>query len=1085
MRSPVIKHKPLWLACLFLVAFCGPAWAENAGEITGVRLDPENKRIVIASKGSVGKHCARVIGRPNRLVMDFEGTKLGQAPGKLPGGAADIHEIRVGTSKSRARVVVDFQNNPVPAFKVKREDSQILVVFGSSLSAAIETAAADAADGNSKTSALKSPLAPTFVPAAAAGAGPESGKTLRLDSLNKKPAANKNATAAVAPDKRNGPAAEAQKAASNGIKMAQGPALNQPPTAPFPKAGTGDNQSPASTTAGLDKPHSGPPNGGPQMVREVRPPVTPPTPDPRLLVQEITELQFIQVGHNARLVVRGGDHLDYRMTKVSPTKLRLDLINAEIPKVHQKPLKTDLFSTSVEMIVPGSQTIFIQLKDAVPAQVEKKKGVLMVDFPPPRFAMTRDQMGTGRPAAGDAAGREAASQIRETRREAIKVMREEEIRRDNERRDREIQALERQQDELQKQRTEILKRYQISPDPEIFTKPVTMDFQGISLKNAFRLLGEQAGINIIVGDGVPANRTATLRMFQVPLGQVMETILNTHDLDKEMVGNVMRVDSRAKILQYKNARQKEYQTRIVEVDKRLKEMRDEVQKKQAENEKALKELERKEIKAEEPVDDTRTEEFGEAECIDIEGERVCFQYATIRIVHKSPTVIRRTLDCVFNLQCPGAYRGRQRYTDLGEAVFGAAAEPGRAVEIGPGTTTTVGGPADTTQLPQGSMNREQFEESMRGQGFTPGNLRYEQELEAWRRAQEQTTSRRVQEAAALQRMGQGPRATGSIDLPFGTDPKLVKILAQSVLYADEANRLIFIKDTPDRIAQMRKLIYQLDVPTPQVLIESRVVQADRDWSRGLGILWGGRNDQSGLLSVNRKSFWGVNGSTAGAGTIVGATANPPQPEGTLIPSQFSVNLPVSIANLASILGGGVQYGFLAGNYLTELDFRLQIGESTGQTKIIARPKVQVLDGEKASIKNGQTIAFVTASPLLGTQTQLVDVDLLLDVRPRIFQDGRIQMEIKVTDNDVGAVINGQASINRRESQTRMIVKDGDTAVIGGIVRKTDNSRRQGWPGLMNVPIIDVLFTNKTRDTRIQELLVFITPTIIKRPPQAS
>ena len=72
------------------------------------------------------------------------------------------------------------------------------------------------------------------------------------------------------------------------------------------------------------------------MVREVRPPVTPPTPDPRLLVQEITELQFIQVGHNARLVVRGGDHLDYRMNKVSPTKLKLDLINAEIPKVQSE-----------------------------------------------------------------------------------------------------------------------------------------------------------------------------------------------------------------------------------------------------------------------------------------------------------------------------------------------------------------------------------------------------------------------------------------------------------------------------------------------------------------------------------------------------------------------------------------------------------------------------------------------------------------------------------------------------------------------------------------------------------------------------
>ncbi len=132
-----------------------------------------------------------------------------------------------------------------------------------------------------------------------------------------------------------------------------------------------------------------------QMVHEVRPPVTPPTPDPRLLVQEVTELKFIQVGHNSRLIVRGGDHLDYRLTNVSPTKVRLDLVNAEIPKVHQKPLRTDLFSTSVEMIVPGSQTIYVQLKDAVPLQVEKQKGVLMLDFPPPRFVMTPEMKQKG------------------------------------------------------------------------------------------------------------------------------------------------------------------------------------------------------------------------------------------------------------------------------------------------------------------------------------------------------------------------------------------------------------------------------------------------------------------------------------------------------------------------------------------------------------------------------------------------------------------------------------------------------------------------------------------------------------------
>ena len=411
MRSPVIRQKTLWLACLFLAAFCRPAWAGTAGEITGVKLDAENKRIVIACKGTVGKHCARVIGRPNRLVMDFEETKLGHAPRKIAGGKTDIHEVRVGNSKSRARVVVDFQNKPVPPFKVKREDNEVLVVFGNSLAAELQAPEGDAAGGNWNKSASNSTLSPSFVPAAAKPPVQEK-KESRRENPNKNETGIKRTAAPHTGEKRIAAAADVKKPAVNEIKVAQDKDQKQPSPSTFPRTGMSENQT-ASPGAGLDRPYSGPPNGGPQMVREVRPPVTPPTPDPRLLVQEIAELQFIQVGHNARLVVRAGDHLDYRMTKVSPTKLRLDLVNAEIPKAHQKPLKTDLFSTSVEMIVPGSQTIFIQLKDAVPYQVEKKKGVLMVDFPPPRFAMTRDQIGReGR--------REATSRVVRQRRRFVK-----------------------------------------------------------------------------------------------------------------------------------------------------------------------------------------------------------------------------------------------------------------------------------------------------------------------------------------------------------------------------------------------------------------------------------------------------------------------------------------------------------------------------------------------------------------------------------------------------------------------------------------------------------------------------------------
>ncbi len=96
--------------------------------------------MVIATKGTVGKHLARVIGRPNRLIMDFEDTEIGKAPRKLSVDKQDIHEIRVGTYKSFARVVMDFQDRPVPAFKVRREKDSVAVVFGGSLAAELDEA---------------------------------------------------------------------------------------------------------------------------------------------------------------------------------------------------------------------------------------------------------------------------------------------------------------------------------------------------------------------------------------------------------------------------------------------------------------------------------------------------------------------------------------------------------------------------------------------------------------------------------------------------------------------------------------------------------------------------------------------------------------------------------------------------------------------------------------------------------------------------------------------------------------------------------------------------------------------------------
>ncbi|AFM23807.1 type IV pilus secretin family protein [Desulfomonile tiedjei] len=1027
MRSPEKRYKSLWLSCLLIAMVCSYAGADP-GELTGIDVNEEGKTLVIATKGTAGKHLARVIGNPNRLVLDFEGTSLGKVQRKVSVNKRDIHEIRIGTHKSNARIVVDFQDRPVPPFTVRREQEKVLVAFGTSISA--ELGEANPAHEDKEQSARgKAPLDPKLVPAAA-------------KPIEEAPAPQeKSIRVAVKPDnssERGSKFGELRQAAASNIRPPEVNGIGklsqnmERHIAPPPMLKESDVQTDAPAQAGGASRRG----GGPQMVKEVRPPVTPPTPDPRLLVQEITELKFIQVGHNARLMVMGGDHLDYRVNKISPTKVRLDLINAEIPKIHQKPLRTDLFSTSVEMIIPGTQNIFIQLKDAVPYQVEKKKGVLMVDFPPPRFVMTPDQKGQKGP---DVAKQQAVSQARESRREAMRIIREEQILKDNEARRRTLDSLQKQIDELQKQRTEILKKQQVTPDPEIFNKPITMDFQGISLKNAFRLLAEQAGINIIVGDEVTG--TTTLRLFQVPLGQVIDTILNTHKLDREMVGNVMRVGKREEMSKLKTEKAAQASKDLADLDNRIAAIRQDIQKRREEMNKALADLEQKDA-GEIPVEEVNTEEFGEAGCVDIEGETVCFYYALTKLVYQKPSDIIRTLNCVFNLKCGDA--GPRPGTV-------AALETDRAEKMKPFLKQI----EDQGRSLYGREGRELMERASR------------------MISEQQTAEAQARTAEAIQR---GPRVGVAAPGAAPMDPRLAQIIVNSMMWADDTNRTIFIKDTAERLAQIKKMIYSMDKPLPQVLIESRVVVASKGWTRGVGITWGGRNAQSGPLTNNRKSFWGIAGGGATAASPTTGVTSPAQPEGTPATSAFAVNLPVSAGQGALDL----QFGFLSGNYATDLNSIINIGELNRQAKTISRPKVQVLDGKEAKITIGSNIAY----PGLFEVTW-VKAALELTVKPLIYADGRVQMDIKITDDAPGAVLNGFTSIDTRAANTVMIVKDGDTAVIGGINRTISSSTREGWPGLMNVPVINYLFSNRNKDKSGDDLLVFITPTIVKRPPLAS
>lgn len=287
---------------------------------------------------------------------------------------------------------------------------------------------------------------------------------------------------------------------------------------------------------------------------------------------------------------------------------------------------------------------------------------------------------------------------------------------------------------------------------------------------------------------------------------------------------------------------------------------------------------------------------------------------------------------------------------------------------------------------------------------------------------------------------------------------------RGLMQMSPGSNALIVRDTESKVAVMKQLVDGLDLEVPQVQIEARIVQADTTYSRSLGVQWG-------IQNVNQLAGTGVANFKSG---VVGPFGNQA--------SSFLVNLPATVGGLVSTPGVGFTIGKTDGALL---DVRLSAGELLGLTKVIASPKVTTLDKREAKISQGESIPFQTTS-LQGTQTTFVDANLELNVTPQITsrdpkEVGKlIMMKVRATKNSVGARSNPAGpSIDRKEATTQINVRDGETMVIGGVFIDTQNNSVAGIPYLSRVPVLGWLFKQKTEAVAKQELLIFLTPTIVK------
>lgn len=288
---------------------------------------------------------------------------------------------------------------------------------------------------------------------------------------------------------------------------------------------------------------------------------------------------------------------------------------------------------------------------------------------------------------------------------------------------------------------------------------------------------------------------------------------------------------------------------------------------------------------------------------------------------------------------------------------------------------------------------------------------------------------------------------------------------RGLMQVSQGTNALIVRDTETKISIMKQLVDGLDLEVPQVQIEARIVQADTTYSRSLGVQWGVQN-------VNNlgPSFGVANFKTGSVGPF-GAQA-----------TDFLVNLPAAVSGLNSVPGVGFTFGKTDG---AMLDVRLSAGELLGLSKVIAAPKVTTLDKRAAKISQGESIPFQTTS-LQGTQTTFVDANLELNVTPQITSRDpkeigkQIMMQVRATRNAVGARSNPAGpSIDRREATTQVLIRDGETMVIGGVFIDTQNNNVTGVPYLSRVPVLGWLFKQKTESVSKQELLIFLTPSIVK------
>jgi len=325
--------------------------------------------------------------------------------------------------------------------------------------------------------------------------------------------------------------------------------------------------------------------------------------------------------------------------------------------------------------------------------------------------------------------------------------------------------------------------------------------------------------------------------------------------------------------------------------------------------------------------------------------------------------------------------------------------------------------------------------------------------------------------------GAGGDATGG-----GGDQGLLPIIQRRLsrrgaIEVDGRSNTLIVTDVRENIEAIRQLVAIMDQPEPQVEIETRIVIASRNFSRDLGVQL-----SAAVISLGRGGLGSLStlpaGTTAG-GTTGGTTGTAPVPRSFGIPGGLS-----GAAQPNGTLGATANtvIGLTTGVFGTaQISALITAGENKGQAKTVASPRVTALNNRPAQIESGTQIPVQTTGALGVTTTTFVSVPLRLSITPQITDAGTVVLRVTIENNTINTAIavNGVPGINTQRMQSEVLVPDGGTTVMGGVLIDGESEAQARTPGLASIPVVGNLFKRKTTIRNTDEILFFITPRIYR------